>query len=303
MHYRWMAIFVLSGTSLALVRYLHAAENPVSGPLVVRQSLRLRADIRVPPQGVGIQISAPNVRIDLDGHRIEGDGSGVGIEIDGQTGCLIAGGTIRACERGVEISRGGSHRLLRLAILEHTGAGVWVIDSRHNEVTDCVINGSAQFGVLIEGGGGNRLAADRLETNRGLGDSGGITLKHTRENLVRGNTIRGNGRWGLRLREGSERNRILNNQIAGSGLPLPGDLWMPHPGLVLDDGATDNELQGNTLTGNSSGLFLWEGAVRNRIERNVAVENISLDIVDLNPTCEVNVWIDNRIGRANHICN
>jgi parallel beta-helix repeat protein len=303
MNHRWAAVFAHACVLLWPVLGPRAAESPETGPIVVRGNIRLQADVRVPPGGVGLQIAVPDARIDLNGHQILGEGSGVGIQIEHQTGSLVSGGTVRGCERGVVISGGEGHRLLGLTVVEQAGDGVQIVDSSHNEVTACTLSRNGQYGLSVRGGDRNRIAANRIDENRGSSDSGGITLQHTRENLLRDNRLRSNGTWGIRLREGSERNQVLRTEISGSGLLLPDGLWSPHPGVVLDDGATENELRENVATGNSYGLFFWAGAARNRIERNVGTGNISFDLVDLNPECGSNVWIDNRFERAHYACN
>jgi parallel beta-helix repeat protein len=307
---RWLAPLALSGCLLLLGGQPHAEQSPLAGPLTVSHNLTLSADVRVPPNGIGLEVTASDIRIDLNGHEIAGDGTGTGISINGQRGVIVTHGRIRGCLQGLTIDGGGKHQLTGLVVRGHGGNGIQIVNSNENTVTGCTILENARMGLLLQSASGNRIADNQFQRNRGPGDSGGITLEYSSANQVSGNTLQENGAWGLRLLEASQKNLIAGNTIKDTYLPVPAGPAQPgqpgvswQPGLILNAGATGNEVRANVLTGNSFGLFLWGGAVVNRITANQATDNRSLDLLDLNKTCAVNTWSDNQFARANHFCD
>lgn len=287
-----------------------AEQLPVTGPLRVAESTTLTADVRVPPGGIGIEVTASQVQIDLNGHEIFGDGTGTGLSLFGQSDVVVTHGRVRGCAQGLLLNGGSNNRLADLAVQGQGGDGIDIVNGVGNVVTGCTILDNGRMGLLLQGGSGNQITNNRFQRNRGTGDCGGITLEYSSNNEVSNNTLQENGAWGMRLLQQSVKNLITGNTITETSLPLPADQVQPgqptvswQPGLVLNAGATGNDVRGNTLSANGFGVFLWAGAMGNRFTGNKATDDHNLDLLDLNETCATNTWSDNEFGQASRSCD
>jgi parallel beta-helix repeat protein len=306
----WTTQVLLFGPLLLVGSGPNADQLPVSGPLVADGSMTLTADVRVPPGGIGIEVTASQVRIDLNGHEIYGGGTGTGISLVGQRDVVVTHGRLRGCAQGLLLSGGSKNRLADLVVQGQGGDGIEIVNSEGNTVMGCTVLDNGRMGLLLQGGSGNQVTNNHFQGNRGAGDCGGVTLEYSSHNVVSNNTLEDNGAWGMRLLQESTQNLITGNMITETGMPLPPDQLQPgqptvawQPGLVLNAGATGNDVRGNTLSENGFGLFLWNGAVDNRFTGNKATGNHGVDLVDLNGTCAVNTWSDNELGSGNRSCD
>ena len=123
--------------------------------------MSLRADVHVPPDGVGLQVTRSDIRIDLNGHDIVGEGAGTGISIQGRSGVTVTNGRIRGCGQGVVIQGGGPHRLAGLVIQGNQGNGVQIVGSDQNTLTGCTVLENTQMGLLLQDASGNEVKANR----------------------------------------------------------------------------------------------------------------------------------------------
>jgi parallel beta-helix repeat protein len=92
-------------------------------------------------------------------------------------------------------------------------------------------------------------------------------------------------------------NRYLNNTVSGL-------LYMA---IVVPGGSTNNEVDGNTITSNGTGIWVMPGATANRFHGNTVLFNSSarfqgFDLVDFNPGCDRNVWDGNLFLTRNEPC-
>jgi parallel beta-helix repeat protein len=79
-------------------------------------------------------------------------------------------------------------------------------------------------------------------------------------------------------------------------------------------GANDNTVENNLVAQNAdNGIVIRNGSMRNTVRNNTAVQNSLLpiagpnfgptfDLLDNNPNCDANVWLDNRFGTAFPAC-
>ena len=124
----------------------------------------------------------------------------------------------------------------------------------------------------------------------------GISLfADTADNIVRGNSVEGNGFFRVSARRGSgiivftrsTRNLVEDNLVtrnADSGIDI-------RPPLAAFPGATNNRILNNTAVGNSALPFIPS-----------PVFGPSFDLKDANPSCDANVWFGNRYRTFNQSC-
>jgi parallel beta-helix repeat protein len=306
----WTTQVLLFSLLLLIGSGPHANQLPISGPLVADGNMTLTADVRVPPGGIGIEVTASQVQIDLNGHEIFGDGTGTGISLVGQADVVVSHGRVRGCAQGLLLNGGSRNRLADLVVQGQGGDGIEIVNGVENAVTGCTVLDNGRMGLLLQGGSSNQVTNNRFQRNRSSGDCGGVTLEYSSNNVVSNNTLEENGAWGMRLLQESAKNLISGNTITKTSLSLPPEQVQPgqptvswQPGLVLNAGATGNDVRGNTLSANGFGLLLWKGAVDNRFTGNKATDNHGPDLVDLNAACAANTWSDNEFGPGSRLCD
>ena len=155
--------------------------------------------------------------------------------------------------------------------------------------------GTDNDGIRMENDGAFNTFSNNSVLNNGLD---GISLfADTADNIVRGNTVKGNGFYRTTARRGS--------------------------GIIVFSRSTRNLVENNLSTGNAdSGIDIRQpvgssvGALNNRILSNTAVGNSvlpfipspvfgpSFDLKDgnLNPPCDNNTWFANRYRTFNQPC-
>ena len=153
--------------------------------------------------------------------------------------------------------------------------------------------GTDNDGIRLENDAAFNTITDNLVARNGLD---GISLfADTSDNVVRANSVQGNGFYRTTARRGD--------------------------GIIVFNRSTRNVVDSNLVTGNAdSGIEVRgpvgtnAGATRNRIVNNTAVDNSALpfipsavfgpsfDLKDGNPGCDANVWSGNRYRTFNQPC-
>jgi hypothetical protein len=173
--------------------------------------------------GTALTVDVGGVTIDLDGHRIQGDGTGIGVflNVDGdvtvragaisgfEAGILALRGNLRVADMkitangaGVSVSGAGQSRPTRLTLTDshvhHNGSGVSLCTflSRQNVIigNDISHNERGGLGACFDSGG---LIADNRFRHNG-GD--GVSLSDSFSDIV-GNVFSDNGGDGLHVME------------------------------------------------------------------------------------------------------
>lgn len=163
----------------------------------------------------GIVIGADNITLDLNGHRIDGDGEltedcaddeicDTGVVNDGRSGVTVRGGSVREFAVGTFVGGASSNRLRRLSASRNQFVGLLVVESTATQVEQ------------------NSASANGSTTN---GTGAGIVLFASHDNRIEHNTVSRNGDQGIFIGE-SDHNRIEQNLVAGNvfaGIGLNGD--------------------------------------------------------------------------------
>ena len=318
-----------SGGSAAVILSVCAAVLPIAPAEahnlacgdVVSEDTKLDRNLSDCPAD-GLVIGADGVRLDLNGHTIDGDGRDVGSPADdgvdnsaGFDDVQVVNGRIQEFEVGVLLGNfpdfGGPatrNQLRRLELLDSDN-GVMLIDSHGNRISHSRIDQAPGGGVgisLVNGSSDNVIAANNVTgTGFGIEVTGprnrvlsnlasencvGIHLFFGDDNEVVGNRLLDNNCVGIQL-AGAHDNRVVANRVRGYG----------EQGVRLF-GSTGNLLGGNRVARTidiegsvgTDGFWLDEGSVDNRLVRNEARLNAD-DGIDVDATG--NVLARNRANR------
>jgi len=188
----------------------------------------------------GIVIGADDVTLDLNGHRIDGDGKpavgcdlrkefcDVGVLNDGHNDVTVRDGSVREFAVGAFVGRARDNRVLGISSSKNEFFGAVVADSTRSEVR----NGSFSHNIPPEGDGIGLFGSDHI--------------------TIRGNSIEHNPGPGIHV-DGSADNLIKRNRLSGNG-----------PAILVE--ANRNEMRENRIS-RGGGIVVGPGN-RNVIARN-----------------------------------
>jgi parallel beta-helix repeat protein len=270
---RILALVLLALASGFVYGAPQASAEPASvecGATIIRNTTLHHDLINCPNNG--ILIGADNVTLDLNGHRVDGDGTLVGsclpgtfcdggIVNDGHSGLIVKGGSITDFGVGIFISRGDKNSIRRLFLDDNYFDGLVVIDSVQLEAEGNSMSrnglvphfaGAAMFGVTDASITNNRLS--------GNGDQGLFAVNSSNRNRIVHNTFSGDTESGLSV-DGNG-NYVSGNRIVGGGIILNGDDNILKANYVADPPVCND--------GCGIGISI-EGGTRAIIEQNVVV--------------------------------
>lgn len=284
-----------------------AANHVLSCGATITQSTVLHNDIG-PCQNDGLVVAASNITLDLNGHRIFGNGGQIvvhqaaAVRILNQTGVLVTNGRVDHFYHGVRVTRGSRNQLTGLLVSDNLGGnGIVLENSSDNLVSgnEVVRNGGfsgiATFDsvALPAGSARNTITGNSVRTNNASGGTNGIAIENGLGHVVLGNTVETSARDGISLFAPADNNTIQHNSVSGNGTN----------GINVRNGSTGNVVQRNVVTANVQRGILVAGQ-SNRILSNVARANGILDLSDTNAggTCDANIWSGNVFGTAAPAC-
>jgi parallel beta-helix repeat protein len=210
-------------------------DTTVSCGSVITTDVRLAADL-VDCPAAGLVVGAPGITIDLNGHVIDGTGSGVGIDNNGRHDDIrITGGRVTGFGQGVDLLETSGARVDRMTF-EANAIGVSISNSDHvvvdrvdavaNEftgmsfsysehliVTRNAIKGSEFGGIFDEFSVGNRYDRNRFTNNRFFG----LRLELVEQAVLTRNTANDNEFDGIRLGFWTIDTMLRRNRADGNG--------------------------------------------------------------------------------------
>ena len=211
----------------------------------------------------GIVIGADDITLDLNGHRIEGDGTefagcgkgddfcDVGVANDGHDGVAVKDGSVRRFAVGVFLGRARHNRVLTITSSRHTFFGIFVVESARS-----VVRGSSlRRNIAPEGDGmglfgSNHFRIVNNEIRRNPGP--GIHVEDSNGNVITRNVFSRNGP-GILMQ--GDRNQVRHNRFVRDG------------GVVVGPG-DNNVIVRNHLSRTFEGVAIEDGR-RNLVARNV----------------------------------
>jgi parallel beta-helix repeat protein len=215
-----------------------AVTSAACGDVIV-SDLRLENDLVC--AGDALTVSATGVRINLHGHTISGNGTGVGIRVNASQDVSIQGGTIQGFLQGLFVA---------------SSTGIVIKD---NELTQ---NATA---VLLQASSGNTIKANIARRNsvRAFMFRPNLTGVVSTDNDVVDNEIIDNPTGILLISQPG--NTFKGNTISGSTVAAI-DMTSP-------PGASGNVIKGNLLTTSAVGIRLAGGWTGNTILGNTLQAN------------------------------
>jgi len=188
-----------------------------------------------------------------DGHGFDAHSGSVALVLDGNTATGNGG-------HGFLLARGCSDNLLQGNHAVGNGQSGIVLGNgsatpagaTKNTVISNTATDNAVAGLVVDGGGGNRLRGNTVQ-----GGTTGIEVRNSRANPVEGNTVRDVKGPGVDL-DGGAGNQVTGNRVERS-----------HVGLYLKRAASGGVVSRNQILASAQfGIYLSEGASRNQASGN-----------------------------------
>ena len=228
--------------------------QPPPGPcLAVSANTTLKQDVG-PCAGDGIDVTANNVTLNLNGHKVFSSGGlrtgdFAGIHLMGVSGVTVVGGRpgsqVTGFDAGVFIDHGANNNVMRLNVHDNVGS----LDS-----------GNALLGDGIVGfhTSGNYIAFNSVVHN-GIFDGIGLLGLHTDNNTVQSNTVSGNTDF------------LQGAPGGGTGIITNAFLELENPGRGAS--LVGNNIIGNTVVNNDNSGISNAANTHALIARNVISGN------------------------------
>ena len=164
----------------------------------------------------GVVIGAPNITLDLGGHRIDGVGMGNGVDNEqGHKGVTIKNGRIRGFQNGVSLKNATQNRLREL-VVSNNNEGIFLLNSDDNRIEKNTTSNNDTTGITLNGGSDNNLVDQNLSFDN---ENFGIAVENSMGNRIRKNQANNNGflngMAGI-MSDGASTGTMIENNVANS---------------------------------------------------------------------------------------
>ena len=272
------AALALTGLGLLTLNGAEAANTQPSCGDTITADTRLDGDLVDCPNN-GIVIGADDITLDLNGHRIDGDGEefeqcgarefcDVGIANGGHNGVTVRDGSVREFAVGVFLLRARHNRVLDISSKRNTFFGFLANEAARSAIRDS--SGSDNIAPEGDGMGVFRSHDLRIVDNTFRSNPGpGIHVEDSDDNLIKGTRFSHNSPAILMQ---ADRNRVRRNRFDRND-----------GGVILS--GRHNVVERNRLARDGHGIAIEKGR-RNLIARNVIIEprgrgiSLGLDFAD-----------------------
>jgi nitrous oxidase accessory protein NosD len=237
----------------------------------ITQDRKLTQDI-INCDVTGLIIGAPNVTLDLNGHRLDGIGEsndGV-LNSAGHDGVTIkgSGGSITGFGRGVEMNNAADAKVRGIEFRNNdspnSAIGVFMSNASNALVTNNVVTDMKDpdaVAILFQGGSQAEVSENRITSIKGQSTRGVRLALGSLGVLVERNRISGAKGYGIDV-DDADSARILRNRVTGAKLR----------GVLITGDADGARVKRNNLVSNEDGLLVdsnWVGS-DTRISANTA---------------------------------
>lgn len=217
-----------------------SASDDLCGATIV-ESLKLDHDVVC--SGDGLIVGADGIRIDLDGHAISGGGSGVGIIVSGRRDVSITAGTIGNFATGIRIVASTDIEIKYIEFNANPEGIDFQAGSVGNTVKDSLFRNSTIRGIMLR----TNVTGNDVKNNRFINDRVGILIFGGVDNTLKQNEISGSSVAAIRINQPADGNVLKDNLVSSS---LAGIEFL----VTAAGWAQEDELKGNTISGNACGL-------------------------------------------------
>lgn len=194
--------------------------------------------------GDALAVVADGITVNLNGHTVAGDGTGVGITMRGRSDVTIKGGTVRNFVTGIFVNT-GTGVVIKENQFTQNREGVFFAGTTGSVVKANVAWQNLLRGIMIRPTGTGVLSTDNEIVDNALTDNpSGILLFGQPANTIKGNTISGSTVAGLDLTGGGASGNLFNGNL----------LIANAAGIKFGAGWTGNSFIGNLLSANTCGL-------------------------------------------------
>ncbi|HEX9077211.1 MAG TPA: right-handed parallel beta-helix repeat-containing protein [Anaerolineae bacterium] len=213
--------------------------------LLLTAPMRITKDTTLPPNGQyrqAVIILADNITFDCNNSTFTGDGTGVGILIQGRTGVTVKNCRVRGFDVGLYVVSGK-----RFAFDNNDFSGNYVDDNYPIEDLKPIPHG----GMILNG-----IQNSRLQGNTANGNIAGIQILNSQKIQILKNTTSRNRGWGIYL-YGTTASSVYtntaeyNNRSCWSGL----DSGCGSAGVVLTQQSDRNSIAWNNLNYDGDGIY------------------------------------------------
>ena len=259
-----MFLAAVVGVLVALSGAEAANKQPKCGDTITADT-RLDGDLVDCPNN-GIVIGADDITLDLNGHRIDGDGTefadcpkneicDVGVVTDRYDGIKVKGGSIREFGVGVLVSRARDSRVVGISSPKNVFFGAVIIESSRSVIRGSSLSNNIApegDGIGVFGSDHVQIVDNSIQHNPGPG----IHVDDSAHNLIKGNVISHSGP-GILIE--ADRNRVRGNRFIRN-----------RGGIIVGRGSR-NVLTRNHLSRDGAGIGIEKGR-HNLVARNVVVD-------------------------------
>ena len=232
-----------------------------------------------------IVIEKHNIVVDGAGYKVQGTGSGRGVDLSGRYNVTIKNMEIKAFNLGICLYYSLNNSIVGNNITQNNGYGIWLFCPNYNTISGNNVTNN-YHGIYLFFSSYNTVSGNNITANNGSG----IWLDYiSNYNTISGNNITNNGWDGIWLDYSS------NNSIVGNNITQNND-----SGIWLSWSSDYNIISGNNMTNNGYAGILLVWSSHNTISGNSVTSNgggIMLDYTsDYNTISGNNITANNWYG-------
>lgn len=194
--------------------------------------------------GDAFTVGADDIKIDLNGHALTGDGTGTGIIVTGRTGVSIQGGTIGNFAVGVRLNTSTDIVIRQMEFAGDREGVDMQAGSIGNTIKDSAFHDSAVRAIMLRGDVLDNDIRNNVFTDNRIG----ILVFAGDDNRIRGNRVSGSSLAGFRINVFAGGNLFRENVVSSGAAGIEF--------LVTPTGsATGNDFRENRIQTNTCGIL------------------------------------------------
>lgn len=255
----------------------------------------------------GVVVERDNIVIDGEGFKLQGNGTGTGIDLSRRRGILIEDIEIDDFYYGILLNESSSITVFNSTISEWNTYALQLSASLNTTISGNTINKFIWRGIELLASANNSIIENEIGRSDAISRSHGIWLENSSDNIIAGNNVTNND-YAMRL-VWSFNNTISGNLMASHYLDFR--LEYSHDNAIFRNNVTslrhsqdgihvidsdNNTFTENNIAGNYAGMYVYRSR-NNSIFRNNFLNNIISQVTTLYST---NVWDEDYPSGGNY---